>query len=364
MSSSRKPPTKHPKMPPRMVKRHWQTKKGTQVAYYYEHPRDESGKRGLEPLGTDFPKAKLKWGEIEGIKVNKYMGNTLGAIYEKYMKWAENKKLSGLSERTIKDRKNYWRMLAPVFAENEINSFKSSWFMNYFDKRSSQKGAKKELKFLSVLFNWAKAYDLCDIENPVTVVVRKLKVKENRDILITRDEFMAVREAAVPFIQDLMDLMFMAGTRPEEAILIKFSDIRGGKLSYVMGKVSQGESRRKIKNVNIGPDLAKLIARRKALLHSMKVTAIDPPFLFDNKGNPLTLGGTIKYWWKEARDNSQIKRRFQLKDIRPFAATERFKAEGMEATRRLLGHSTESQTRTYIREYLGEEADSHENVGG
>lgn len=359
-----KPKVKHRDLPPRMVKRQWKTRKGTQVAYYYEHPRDENGKRSLEPLGTDFPKAKLKWGEIEGIKMNKYMGDTLGSIYEKYMKWAENKKLSGLSDRTLKDRKNYWKMLEPVFANNEMNTFKSSWFMIYFEKRTSQVSAKKELKFLSVLFSWAKAYDLCDIENPVTVVLPKLKVKENRDILITSEEYMAVREAAVPFIRDLMDLMFMAGTRPEEALLIKFSDIKDGKISYVMGKVSRGESRAKIKNVIIGPALEKLIARRKALLHSMKVTSIDPPLLFDDKGNPLKLNGTVKYWWKQARDKSKIKRRYQLKDIRPFAATERFKAEGMEATRRLLGHSTESQTRTYIREYLGEEADSHESVSG
>ncbi|KKK50269.1 hypothetical protein LCGC14_3126680, partial [marine sediment metagenome] len=118
-----KPKTKHPELPPRMVKRQWKTRKGVSVAYYYEHPRDEDGKRVLESLGTDFAKAKQKWGEIEGVKVDKYSGDTLGAIYHKYMKWAENKTLSGLSPRTIKDRKNYWTHLEPVFAHLHIDAF-------------------------------------------------------------------------------------------------------------------------------------------------------------------------------------------------------------------------------------------------
>jgi len=349
-----KPKTKHPELPPRMVKRQWKTRKGGGVAYYYEHPRDENGNRMIESLGTDFAKAKQKWGEIEGVKVDKYSGNTLGAIYHKYMKWAENKMLSNLSPRTIKDRKNYWRSLEPVFGSIEIDTFKAEWFLQYFENRASQVSAKKEIKFMSVIFNWAKLRGLCTIENPITGTTRQYKVKEHRDILITHTEYMAVRAKAKPFIQDLMDFLYMTGARPAEAISFRFAHDIGEQLVYRMGKT------RRIKRVQVGPDLRALLTRRKNLLKACKVTMINPPILFDDKGNKLTLNGSIKYWFGKARDDAALERRWQLKDIRPYAATERYKKEGIEAARRLLGHSTEAQTRSYIRDYLGEETESHQ----
>jgi len=345
-----------------MVKRQWSTKKGIRYAYYYEHPRDGLGKRTLEPLGTDFARAKLKWGEIEGHKTDKYMGDTVGGVYQKYIKWAENTDISQLSLRTIKDRKNYWKKLEPVFASTEMNKFKSSWLIEYFENRTSQISAKKELKFLSVLFNWAKSRDLCTIANPYNPVSKALKVRENRDILITTAEFNAFRNKASLFIQDLMDLMYLAGTRPEEALYIKFSDVQGDELVYEVSKRRRGDQRRVLKRVKISPALKKLIQRRKRLLKTHGVMMIDPPLLFDEKGQPLTLNGSVKYWWKKARDAAKLRRRFQLKDIRPFAATERFKKEGMESARRFLGHNTEAQTRKYIRDYLGEETISHDGL--
>ncbi|AUZ84025.1 hypothetical protein [Methylophaga nitratireducenticrescens] len=115
-----------------------------------------------------------------------------------------------------------------------------------------------------------------------------------------------------------------------------------------------------IKHVQIGADLRKRTDRRRQLLKVSKVTLIDPPILFDDEGQPFDLKEDVKYWWKKARDNAKNTRRFQLKDIRPYAATKRYKQEGVEATRKFLGHSTEAQTRTYIRDYLGEETQSHE----
>ncbi|MCX4190286.1 tyrosine-type recombinase/integrase [Methylophaga sp. OBS3] len=349
-----KPKTKHPELPPRMVKREWKTRKGVSTAYYYEHPRDEFGKRELEPLGTSFALAKKKWGEIEGIKVEEFSTNTLGDIYNQYMVWAEKVHISNLSPRTIKDRKNYWTQLAPAFSHLHINSFKSNWFLKYYEQRSSQVGAKKEIKFVSVLFNWAKLHDLCQIENPITNTIRQYKVNEHRDILITFREYMAVHESAEPFIQDLMDLLYLTGARPQEAIDMKFSDEIDGELIYRMGKT------KRIKRVTIGKDLRSLIQKRKKLLRINKVMLIDPPLLFDSEGQALQLTGNIRYWWKKARDKTKMKRRWQLKDIRPFAATQRYRKEGVESTRKFLGHATEAQTRAYIRDYLGEDTESLE----
>ena len=46
--------------------------------------------------------------------------------------------------------------------------------------------------------------------------------------------------------------------------------------------------------------------------------------------------------------------RFQFRDMRPKAATDNERENGMDATRRLLGHTTEKQTADYVREFVGE----------
>ena len=106
-----------------------------------------------------------------------------------------------------------------------MDDFKPEWLLTYFENRSSQVGEKKEIKFISVLFNWAKLRGKCRIENPMTGMTRQLKVKENRDILITHSEYQAVHDVAVPYIQDLMDLFFMAGT-PGRSHLIQILSCR------------------------------------------------------------------------------------------------------------------------------------------
>ena len=338
-----------------MTKRQWNTKrKGIQTAYYYEHPRDEHGRRVLEPLGTNFGQAKEKWGQIENVKVDAFAESTLGDVYTQYMTWAKKKKLSKLSDRTIKDRENYWRKLKPVFGHIPIDEFKAHWLLKYYEERNSQIGAKKEIKFLSVIFNWAKARDLFHIENPVAGVTRQLSVNEHREILISHDEFNDVRKNAISWLQDYMDLMYLTGSRPQEALDLKFSHEKDGELIYRQGKT------KRMKRMVIGKDLRVLINRRRKLLKKSKITLIDPPLLFDDDGKPLQLKRNVRYRWKQARDATEMSRRWTLKDIRPYAATERYKKEGIEATRKFLGHSTEAQTRKYIREYLGEETQAHE----
>ena len=359
-----KPKTIHPELPPRMVKRQWKTSKGViKASYYYEYPRDEFGKRILESLGTDFSKAKQHWGEIEGIKVEAFNSHSLGDIYTQYMRWANNLEVSGLAIRTIKDRTNYWTQLKPVFGHINIDQFQTSWFHDYFEKRTSKAGAKKEVKFLSVIFNWAKARDKCKIENPVTGTTRQMKVPESRDILITADEFNLVYECANDMIKDLMDFMYIICSRPEEALYITFSNITiDNELLYIQEKTGQK------KCLPITGSLSTIIHKRRALLKNSKVMAIDPTLLFDDKGNALSQVGNVRYQFKKARDAADKKaielgikhRRFQLKDIRPYSATNNFKQNGMESTRKLLGHSTENQTREYIRDYLGEQTEAME----
>jgi hypothetical protein len=48
---------------------------------------------------------------------------------------------------------------------------------------------------------------------------------------------------------------------------------------------------------------------------------------------------------------------FQLRDLRPKAATDKGPSAGMADTRRFLGHTTERQTADYVKDKIGELTD-------
>ena len=100
--------------------------------------------------------------------------------------------------------------------------------------------------------------------------------------------------------------------------------------------------------------------------------------LCDEQGQHLLLQGKFRYRFDQARDaagerlkeiNAELGEdamremglewiRFQFRDMRPKAATDNERNKGMDATRRLLGHTTEKQTADYVRGLVGELVDS------
>ena len=132
---------KHLDLPQHMVVRIRKNKRGDEKRYYfYELPRDENGKRKTIALGSDLAKAKMKWAELEGQEHHPVITeNTLQAIFAKYIVWAENKKESGLSDRTIKDRNTYWRFLGPVYGQMDIDAIRPAHIIPYYLIESERK---------------------------------------------------------------------------------------------------------------------------------------------------------------------------------------------------------------------------------
>jgi hypothetical protein len=80
---------------------------------------------------------------------------------------ARDTQASKLAERTLRDREQYWRQLEPVFGATHVDGLASEHMLRYFDARTSKVSAKKEIKFLSVLCNWAKLRGWKRSLNPV-----------------------------------------------------------------------------------------------------------------------------------------------------------------------------------------------------
>lgn len=333
-----------------MTVRTYTNKRGeTWVGYYYEHPRDAAGKRKLTSLGTDLAEAKRQWAELEHRPAPIDL-TTIDGVYTLYMKWAEDRVKSKLSLRTLSDRNKYWKQLAPVYGSTPINALLPGHIMPYFDKRSSQVSAKKELKFLSVLCNWARGKGLMRVPNPCTGLFVQMKVKEGRDIYVEDIWLALVYKHGSDIIKDALDLAYLTGQRPADVKKMRWSQVQDGVLL-----VGQNKTGAKLRIIIEGK-LAEVLERIK----KRKVKGLT--VLADPKGQPLKEFGYFRSQFDKARDAAETEARemgidfvrFQFRDLRPKAATDLDTLHSLKAAQKLLGHTTERMTADYIRKRRGD----------
>jgi integrase len=346
------PKLTHSDLPRRMVRRVRANKRGLVREYFfYEHPRDSAGKRKLTPLGSDLTQAKLKWAELEGkpraeapLAADE---KSLAGIHALHLKWAEDRSKSRLSPRTLEDRAKYWKKLAPVFGAVPIDALQPAHMLQYFDKRSSQVSGKKELKYLSVVCNWARARGYMTAPNPLAGILRQMKVNEGRDIYVSDADLARVYKHAGPIVRDVLDLAYLTGQRPADARRMRWDQVRDGAI-----EIQQGKTGAKLR-IEVAGELAALLERIRAR------GVVGMTILADPKGQPLKQFGYFRSQFDAARDaaeaealaNKEPFTRFQLRDLRAKTASD---SESMASARRLLGHSTEAMTADYVRERRGE----------
>lgn len=351
-----RPKVKHRGLPPRMVPRRYVNKQGDEwIGYYYEHRRDVYGKRRLEPLGSDLILAKQAWARIEGQPL-KADSSTVEGVYVRYMEWAENRAKSGLSLRTLRDRRGYWEKLKGAFGLMPIDTLLPKDMMPYLNRRSSKVSAKKELKFLSVLCNWARFHGYMSVPNPLAGVLRQIKVDESRDHYVEDDDLALVYQHAAPVVQDYILLMYLSGQRPGDVRQWKWSDIRqervrpkkkGPPIAVKVLEFAQGKTGKKMRIVIAG-EIAEVVARCEARQPKGATILVDP------HGNPLNQFGYLRRQFDQARQAAAEKAKeqgiafdpFQLRDMRPKAATD---LDDIRRAQKLLGHTTQRMTAQYIR---------------
>lgn len=359
-----------PKRPPGLIVRRWIAKRTgeTKIAYFYRPSRKHAKGQGADPrqpipLGTDYRKALEKWAELHGAELELPAAGTVAEVYTDHMKWARQPKLSKLSARTIKDREGYWRHLAPVFGHVPIDDLQSPWMFAYFEQRSSQVSAKKELKFLSVLCNWAKARGRMTALNPLTGIMRQLHVDEHKDIYVQDAWYQLTWRHGSQYVRDAMDFTYLCGNRPNESERATKRDIAGGELAIALAKTRRSGIGKK--RLPITGELADYIERQRQKRPSSVY------LVSDENGQPLrTKGSKFRREWAAARDAAEAEAkekgldytRFALMDIRAKAATDIAETHGLEAARKLLGHTTQKQTADYIRSIQGISADAIEAI--
>lgn len=341
-----------------MMKRlkHWHEKKFTgksgQTWTAYYHVVKVDGKVKWTSLGNNKSAALRKWAEIEAKPVPSEAG-TFDSVANEYMKWAEAEVANGeLAPRTYEDREKYLKAMRPVFGQHPLEAIRSSHVVKYIDKRSSKHTAGQEMRFLSVIWNWAKARDIVTTANPVTGI--KLPGTGTRKIEVRPQDYWLVWGCGDQMVKDVMELAARLGTRPQEVFGLTW-----GKVDLTAQPLTVKVWQNKV----AGYRLVVADAELEALIQRLRGDRDKPrgPVLTDEDGNALNPVGAFRYRFglarsaaiKKAEEADVDHQDFQLRDLRPMAGLAMLDAEGMDAARRLLGHTTERMTAAYTTKRRG-----------
>ena len=320
------------------------------ISYY--HVAKIDGKVIWTSLGTDRIEALRKWADMEKQPAPAETG-TFNSIADQFMAWfADEVKAGRNAQRTYEDREKYLKVLRPVFGDKPMEAIDSVVVTKYIDKRSAKISAKKEMRFLSVMWNWAKSRGHVKLPNPVAGV--RMPVERGRSVEVQPHEYWLVWECGDQLIKDVLELAARLGTRPDELFSLRWEHVDFN-ATPVTVRVWQNKTTA-WRTVEADADLVGLLARLRGDRESGEGYVLTGP----NKRR-LSPSGAFRYRFDKARDLAEEKakelgvtvQRFQHRDIRPMAGISTLQSEGMDAARRLLGHSTERMTAHYTTKRIG-----------
>jgi integrase len=314
--------------------------------YYYDAGRREDGTRKEIALGSDYIAAIKKWTELAETETPDTAKITLRHIAEKYIIDV----LPGKGAATRADNMRELKKLYEFFEKPPIpiDDINPSHVRRYLDwrGRTAKVRANREKALLSHIWNYARGKGLTDRPNPCAGI--KGHKETGRDIYVDDTVYRAVWEAAEPHLRDAMDLAYLTSQRPADVRKMTRSDLRDGAVA-----VKQNKTKTKLR-VSVEGELAKVIER----INARKVATTALAAKVD--GTQLT-----KYMLRGAFDRARKAaieahpelaeeiRAFQFRDLRAKAATDKDEAEGSAAAQELLGHTTPTMTRQYVRHRKG-----------
>jgi integrase len=143
-----------------------------------------------------------------------------------------------------------------------------------------------------------------------------------------------------------MDIAWLTGHRPADVLRLHETDIKEGALWLAQGKTG---TRLRIEITgHLATVLARILSRKTA--HKVRTFAL----ICDEKGLPFS-PFTLRSRFDRARTKAGVaKQAFQFRDLRAKAATEKAQAEGIQAAKKQLGHASETMTKRYVRNRLGD----------
>jgi integrase len=193
--------------------------------------------------------------------------------------------------------------------------------------------ANRILSFLSAVFNLAVEWGEVE-QNPCVGVKRYEEAKGDR--YLTDAEFFAIRDKAGPRLQVILDLLYFTGQRINDVLAIRRGDITEAGILFRQQKTGAPLC------VAWTPELVSAVERAKGL-YGNNVAALT---LLRARGGKPPEYRTVLLQWHEARKAAGVEDATPH-DLRAKAGTDA-KKQGHDP-QALLGHTSESMTRRYLR---------------
>jgi len=190
----------------------------------------------------------------------------------------------------------------------------------------------RKLSFLRIVFQYAVRWQLVS-SNPC-IGVKAFEVAK-RTRYLTDDEFFAVRDAADPRLQVILDLLYCTGQRIGDVLRIRRSDITERGVVFKQQKTGAKLC------VLWTPELRAAVERAKTLYGN--VTALT---LLHGPGGRAPAYRTVVRQWHAARERAGVEHATPH-DLRAKSGTDT-KQQGNDA-QALLGHTSAAMTARYIR---------------
>lgn len=285
-------------------------------AYFYV----KNGK--WKNLGKDKKIALVEYARI----VSNPSDGMAGLVY----RWFND---AEISEGSMPSYKSAVKALAKIFADfepHEVTARDVLAMMHHFRKTPSRANL-----FRAVLSN-VLDYGFMEnsVERNVAKDVKPFKMKA-RDRYLSDAEFKAVRAAARPVLQSMMDLLYLTGQRISDIIAIKHSDLTDDGIAFKQKKTAH----RMI--VAWSSELRVAVAEAKKTSTNIKGMT-----LYSNRKGKQWSYSSINKMWLEAVRKVGIENA-KTHDIRAKSATDA-EQQGVDS-KKLLGHQSESSHRRYLR---------------
>jgi len=340
--------SKDPSAIPNLRKR----KRGSTVYYYFDHgekPRRETA------LGKSYPVAIRKWAELQACSEEVPEIVTFKDAATRYKQLVIPRKRASTAKVNLTELANLEAFFSNPPAP--LAKIRPLHVRQYLDLRTKHGtvatvSANREKALLSHLWNMCREWGFTDAENPCKGV--RGYGETGRDVYVEDDLYRTVWEAADQPLRDALDLAYLTGQRPSDALAFDRRDIRDGFLH-----ISQSKTRKKLR-IAIEGELAVLLARfgersfKKRRNHKGAVI-VHTSLLLDEYGQPLSKG-QLRSRFDAARAAAGVpKAAFQFRDLRAKAGTDKADSAGdIRQAQKQLGHSSVVQTESYTRMRKGE----------
>lgn len=320
-------------LPQNLICRTRTRKSGKTVTYYYYTLADKKEK----PLGKDKQEAIYEAARLNLDESRAESVATTPVIFARY----EFEEVPKKSKNTQIQYKYMMNKLKEFFCNPPValSEIKPKHIRMYLDWRSDKPtSANVEISIFHHIWNKARAWGYTDKPCP-SEGIEKHKLKK-RDVYIEDHIFKKVYDVCDPMMKDIMDIAYLTGQRPIDVINIHTNHIIDGVLN-----INQQKTKETVR-IALKGRLKEIIERRA-----------NGGYIFVNNRGCKFRRQVITARFSKVRDlaikkfpelESELSR-FQLRDLRAKAGTDKSLLASEEDARQQLGHTSLQMTKRYIR---------------